>query len=157
MEQPQIVRGDDALAYTTTPTDEVRFLVAGGPDQPDIEYERFAPGDGPPLHRHAWATWSIVIDGTVVVRIGDTDHTLGPGDLAYTPPDVVHTFTCVGDRGARMVHINWPGGFHHLYAELAAAFASDGPPDFGAMAAAAQRHNAEILGPPLSMMPRSEH
>lgn len=153
MNEPVIVRGSDALAFTTTPTDEVRFLVQGGPDLPDIEYEQLSPGDGPPLHRHAWATWSIVVDGTVVVRIGDTDHTLGPGDLAYTPANVVHSFMCTGATRARMVHINWPGGFHHLYAKLAAAFAGDGPPDFGAMAAAAAQHNAEILGPPMAMMP----
>ena len=153
MDQPIIVRGDEALSFTTTPTDRVRFLWAGGPDAPDVEHEDLAPGDGPPLHRHAWATWSIVVDGTVVVRIADTDHILGPGDLAFTPPDVVHTFSCTGESGARMIHINWPGGFHRLYAELAAAFTGEGPPDFGAMTAAAERHGAEILGPPLSMMP----
>lgn len=155
MDQPFIVRGDEAMSFTTTPTDQLRFLIAGGPDTPDIEYQQLAPGDGPPLHRHAWSTWSIVVDGTVVVRIGDTDHMLGPGDLAFTPPDAVHTFACTGEHNARMIHINWPGGFHHLYAELAAAFAGDGPPDFGAMVAAAARHDAEILGPPLAMTPPS--
>jgi hypothetical protein len=49
-----------------------------------------------------------------------------------------------------VIGMNWPGGFHHLYAELSAAFTS-GAPDFAAMAASAQRHGAEILGPPLAV------
>ncbi len=52
---------------------------------------------------------------------------------------------------ARVIGLNWPGGFHHLYAELSAAFAS-GAPDFAAMAEAAHRHGAEILGPPLAVL-----
>jgi quercetin dioxygenase-like cupin family protein len=151
MDQVKIVRGQDALRFTTTPTDELRFLVAGGEAEPDIEYETMAPGDGPPLHRHPWSTWSVVVEGEFVVRVDGLDHHLSVGDLAYTPPDAVHSFMCAGDGPGRIVHMNWPGGFHHLYAELSAAFAGDGPPDFGAMAAAATRHGAEILGPPMAM------
>lgn len=58
----------------------------------------------------------------------------------------------IGDSEARTVGVNWPGGFHHLMAELAPLFQSDGPPDFGALAAAAARHGAEILGPPLAQL-----
>ncbi len=156
MDEAFVVRGDEALSFTTTPTDQLRFLCAGGPNMPDVEDERLAPGDGPPLHRHKWATWSIVIEGTFLIRIGDDDHNVGPGDLIFTPPDVIHTFACTGEIDGRLIHFNWPGGFHHLYAELAEAFKGDGPPDFGAMAEAATRHNAEILGPPLSMTTQAE-
>jgi hypothetical protein len=50
---------------------------------------------------------------------------------------------------ARLIEMHWPGGFHQLNRELAEAFRGDGPPDLGAMAAAA-RYDTEILGPPLS-------
>jgi len=56
------------------------------------------------------------------------------------------------DEPARLIGVNWPGGFHHLYAKLAAAFGPGGLPDFEAMARAASEHGAEILGPPLAVI-----
>src|SRR5688572_10856572 len=100
-----VTRGDDALAFTTTPTDTLRFLVAGDTDQPDITDETLAPGDGPPLHRHPWMTWEVVVEGTVRARIGDDTYDLGPGDLLFTPPDVPHAFMATGERPARLIGI----------------------------------------------------
>ena len=114
--------------------------------------ERLAPGDGPPLHRHPWVTWDVVVEGRIRAIVGDDTFELGPGDLMFTPPDVPHTFMAIGDGEAQIVGINWPGGFHHLYAELAPLFKTGGPPDFAAMAAAASAHGAEILGPPLAQL-----
>jgi hypothetical protein len=70
--------------------------------------------------------------------------------LFFTPPNAVHTFSVIGEGPARVIGFHFPGGFHKLYAEIATAFTSDGPPDFAAMAAAATRHNAEIVGPPIA-------
>ena len=152
MDKAFVSRAADAAQFTTTPTDSIRFLCAGNDDMPDIEDERLSPGDGPPLHRHPWVTWSVVIEGTFLVRLGDEDVHLGPGDLAFTPPDMAHSFMCTGTQPGRLIHVNWPGGFHRLYAEMAPLYRTDGPPDFGAMAAAAARHGAEILGPPLAVL-----
>ncbi len=128
----------------------MRFLCAGGGDMPDVTAERLAPGDGPPLHRHPWATWEVVVEGTVLVRADEEDFVAHAGDLIYTPAGVVHAFVVTGTEPARLIGMNLPGGFHHLYAELAKAFEGDGPPDYGAMVAAAARFDTEILGPPLS-------
>lgn len=155
MDLPIVTRGTDALTYTTTATDEMRFLCPGDAERPDITEERLAPGDGPPLHRHPWMTWEIVVEGRIRARVGDATEELGPGDLLYTPPNVPHTFMAIGDAPARIVGVNWPGGFQHLYAELAAAFGPGGPPDFEAMARAATDHGAEILGPPLGVIESS--
>ena len=147
-----VTRADEALRFTTTPTDVMRFLVEGGSDLPDITDETLAPGDGPPLHRHPWVTWEVVVSGAIRAQVGDTTTELHAGDLLFTPSDVPHTFMAIGDEPARLIGINWPGGFHHLYAELAASFRPDDPPDFGAMVAAAEAHGAEILGPPLAVL-----
>jgi len=129
----------------------MRFLCAGDENMPDVTDERLMPGDGPPLHRHPWATWEVVVEGTLLVRLGDDEVQVGPGDLVYTPAGLVHAFVVTGDAPARLIGMNWPGGFHRLYQELAEAFRGDGPPDFGAMVAAAARDDTEILGPPLSI------
>lgn len=152
MEPSPVTRREDALSFTTNPTDTLRFLVAGDGEQPDITDETLAPGDGPPLHRHPWVTWEIVVEGTVRALVGGETHDLAVGDLLFTPSNVPHTFMATGDSPARLIGINWPGGFHNLYGELAGAFTPDGPPDFAAMAAAAARHGAEILGPPLAQL-----
>jgi mannose-6-phosphate isomerase-like protein (cupin superfamily) len=136
--------------YRTTPTDTMTFLCIGDARSPDITDERMAPGDGPPLHKHPWATWEVVLEGRLRVRIDGADTEVGPGEMFFTPPDAVHAFTVVGEEPARVIGFHWPGGFHGLYSEIAAAFVPDGPPDFGAMVAAAARHGAEILGPPLA-------
>jgi mannose-6-phosphate isomerase-like protein (cupin superfamily) len=151
MDETLVTRAADALTLTTTPTDTMRFLCAGDETMPDVTDERLMPGDGPPLHRHPWATREVVVEGTLLVRLGDDDVEVGPGDLVYTPPNLVHTFVVTGDAPARLIGINWPGGFHRLYRELAEAFVGDGPPDFGAMVAAAARHDTEILDPPLAI------
>jgi len=152
MNSPIVSRGADALTFTTAPTDVMRFLAQGDQHSPDVYVERMAPGDGPPMHRHSWATWEVVIEGRIRAVVGDETYELGPGDLLFTPPDVPHTFMAIGDTEAQTVGINWPGGFHRLYAEMAPLFQTGAPPDFGALAAAAARHDAEILGPSLAQL-----
>jgi mannose-6-phosphate isomerase-like protein (cupin superfamily) len=140
-------------SYTTSPTDVMTFLQVGGDDAPDITDERLGPGDGPPFHSHSWATWEVVLEGRLFVRIGAVDTEVGAGEVFFTPPDVPHGFVVVGDESARVLGFHWPGRFHGLYAEIATAFSADGPPDFGAMVQAAARHDAEILGPPIAAQP----
>jgi mannose-6-phosphate isomerase-like protein (cupin superfamily) len=156
MTTPFVTRHEDALVFATAPTDVMAFLATGDGSSPDIYVEQLAPGDGPPLHRHPWMTWEVVVAGRIRARVGDETLELGAGDLLLTPPDVPHTFMAIGDGEARTVGINWPGGFHHLMADLTPLFQVDGPPDFGAVAAAAARHGAEILGPPLAQLEAAE-
>lgn len=151
MSPSPVVRRSDAAVFTTSPTDVMRFLVAGDEGLPDIVDETLAPGDGPPLHRHPWVTWEVVVEGRIRALVDGSTYELEPGDLLFTPADVPHTFMAVGDRPARVIGVSWPGGFHRLYAEIA-AIATDGAPDPEAMAAAAARHGAEILGPPLAVL-----
>jgi len=149
---PIVTRGEDAVTFSTAPTDVMSFLALGDQSSPDVYVERLAPGDGPPMHRHPWVTWEVVVEGRLRALVGDDTYELGAGDLLFTPPDVPHTFMAIGETDAQIVGINWPGGFHRLYAELAPLFKGDGPPAFDALAAAAARHGAEILGPPLAQI-----
>ncbi len=151
MSQPIVTRADEALTYNTTPTDVMQFLCQGDDEMPDVMVERLAPGDGPPQHSHPWSAWDVVTRGSVRYLIGSDTHDLGPGDFAYVPPDVVHAFMATGEEPAEIVQFQWPGGFHRPYAEFSEAFA-DGPPDFAALAAVAQRHGITLHGPPLAML-----
>ncbi len=48
MDLQVVTRATDALTFTTTPTDVMRFLAQGDGESPDVSDEMLAPGDGPP-------------------------------------------------------------------------------------------------------------
>lgn len=149
MDTPRITRAGGGLAFTTTPSDTMRFLCPGDEAMPDVMIERLAPGDGPPLHSHPWAAWDVVVRGQVRYQIADDTVDLDEGSFVYTPPDVVHAFMAIGGSDAEVVQYQWPGGFHVAYAELSQAFAA-GRPDFAELAEIAGRHRITLHGPPLA-------
>ena len=152
MDPSLIRRRDDVQPFNLTPTDTMRFVFEGGPDTPDVMDETLAPGDGPPLHSHPWMTWEVVVEGRLRVVMGDDEFEVGPGDGVFTPPDVPHSFMATGDSPARVIGINWPGGFHRLYTAFGALVAEHGELDPSRMAAAAAEHGATIMGPPLAVL-----
>jgi mannose-6-phosphate isomerase-like protein (cupin superfamily) len=58
-----------------------------------------------------------VLDGTVTIHVGDETVELGPGQHAYGPRDVPHTFT-IGPDGARMLWVLAPSGFEDFIEEV---------------------------------------
>ena len=69
------------------------------------------PGLQVPLHVHYRDDEGFyVLDGSVTIYVGDATVELGPGQHAYGPRDVPHTFT-IGPDGARMLWVLTPSGF----------------------------------------------
>ena len=67
------------------------------------------PGADPHLHR-AHADSFYVLEGELVLLIGDQEHVLGPGACACAPPGVVHSFRSL--TPARFLNLHTPdGGF----------------------------------------------
>jgi mannose-6-phosphate isomerase-like protein (cupin superfamily) len=149
MDKPRITRPGEGLAFATTPTDTMTFLCPGDESSPDVMVERLAPGDGPPLHSHPFATWEVVIRGRVRFQIDGESVDLDAGSFVYTPPNAVHAFMAIGDEEAELVQFNWPGGFHVAYADIANAFA-DGRPDPSKLGEVAAQHGITLHGPPLA-------
>ena len=149
MDRHFVTRFDDARRFTTTPTDELRFLCQGGASMPDVMFERISPGDGPPLHSHPWAAWDVLVRGALRYHVDGEEYDLGPGDFIYVPADAVHSFMGIGDGVAEIVQYQWPGGFQHAYVDIAAAF-EGGKPNFDKLAQAADTHGFTIHGPPLA-------
>lgn len=148
-----VQRAHEARTYSLSPTEAMRFMFSGGRDEPDFFDERLGRGDGPPLHRHPWATWELVLDGDLRAVVGDDELRLGAGDFLYTPPDTPHTYVVESDA-ARLVGFNLPGGrFEGLQREAEPLFAAEDGPDMERLVALAADHDVEILGPPLSPSP----
>jgi quercetin dioxygenase-like cupin family protein len=140
----------------------VRIRVAhttGGDGLSAIEFQ--APsGDSPPLHiHHAEDELFHVLEGEFRFTIGGEERRAGPGDVFLAPKGVPHTFRVESAAGGRYVIVTTHGHFEGFVRELsrraerAELPAPSGPPSpeqMQAMGAASVRHNAEIVGPPLT-------
>jgi len=147
---PTVQRAADAERIPFGPTNDFRPICDGAPGLPDFFEERSARGDGPPLHRHPWASWELVVDGEIRVVIADQEFQLGPGDSVYVPPNAPHAYVVESDQ-ARVVGINLSDGrFPSLQRQAAPLMTAEGGPDMQKIMELAKAHGVEIMGPPLS-------
>jgi quercetin dioxygenase-like cupin family protein len=63
-------------------------------------------GQGPKLHHHPYDETFIILEGRVLVQVGDESIEGGPGDIVIGPPNVPHGFTNLGPGQARLVCIH---------------------------------------------------
>ncbi len=76
------------------------------------------PGSAAPLHvHHGEAEIYYIVEGELELTCGDRTLAAGAGDLVYTPKDVPHKYTVVGDRPARVLLIFSRSGFEEVFAE----------------------------------------
>jgi mannose-6-phosphate isomerase-like protein (cupin superfamily) len=108
---------------------------------------------GPPLHIHQDADECFyVVEGHLLIQVGEERHDLGPGCFAWLPRQVPHTFANVSASPVHLVGAAVPGGIEEFFAEQTAYFAElQGPPDLEQLAAIAARHGARMVGPPIQV------
>ena len=106
---------------------------------------------GPPLHVHDGVDECLyVIEGRVLVQIGEERHELEAGSFAWMPRRTPHTFANAGPTPVRMFGVSVPGGIEELFAAQSAYFASlDGPPDLSELAQLGAGWG-RLVGPPIS-------
>jgi hypothetical protein len=112
----------------------------------------------PPLHVHHRNDETFyVLEGELRLFLSDREIVLAPGQAAFAPRGVPHTYRVESDR-ARWIVINSPAGFEQfLRAAGEPAPAAELPPagrhgDPAQLATAAADQGIEILGPP-GMLP----
>ncbi len=146
--QPMVSRAGEGEASSFGEGQEMRFPFYDKPEVPGFWVERGVRGPGAPLHRHPWASFEYVIDGTVRFIVGDEELVLNAGDFIYTPPSIPHTYFVESDT-AHIFGTNFPGGyFRDLQLKAAPIFTSGGPPDMEKVVRLAAEHGVEVLGPP---------
>jgi quercetin dioxygenase-like cupin family protein len=109
-------------------------------------------GVGLPLHVHSREDEQVVVlDGEILVRVGDRTHSLTPGATIALPRGVPHAHLVTSAR-ARLLTVAVPGGFERLFAELGvpalSGTAAPPTPDNDTLVAAVRRLGVEVVGPP---------
>ncbi len=64
-----------------------------------LRYFALAPGTASSLDTHAHDHGVYVLHGRGRVRLGEVEHTLGPGDVVYVAPHEPHVFAAADDEG----------------------------------------------------------
>lgn len=106
------------------------------------------PGFGSPYHIHRNEDESFyVLEGQIRFFTGGESFVLGAGGFAFLPRGIAHGFRTEGEAVSRSLLLATPGGFVDFVAEMSSPTAPDGPPDMGALMAAAARYGIDILGP----------
>jgi quercetin dioxygenase-like cupin family protein len=112
-----------------------------------------APGQGPPLHTHAYEDETLyVIEGDVRFKLGDELHSGGVGSFAFIPRGMQHTFQNVGEDEARiLIHFS-PSGMERFFDRFAALDS----PDPDAFARIGAQVGMTAVGPPLAQTDPTE-
>jgi quercetin dioxygenase-like cupin family protein len=119
-----------------------------------IRFEAQA-GGMPPLHVHRDEDEIFyVLRGRLSLHLPGSSVEIGPGEAAFGPRGVPHSYRVESEDGAEVLVATTSGGFAAFVAETSVPAEGDGfalpdvlpaPPE---LAAAAARHGIEILGPP---------
>lgn len=100
---------------------------------------------GAPVHTHQHEDEaSYVLEGEVVVLLGDKLFQVGAGNLVLKPRGIPHTFWNPGATPARLLELIYPGGFERYFEELAALVAAGEPPGGEAFVDLARRYGLEM-------------
>ena len=109
-----------------------------------------APGEGPPLHRHAreGESW-YVLEGTLRFKLGGDLHPAPAGSFLFAAAGTPHCFQNVGDTPARILVLFAPAGMEAFFDRFAEI--PPGGLDPGLFAALGRDVGMEVLGPPLAV------
>lgn len=108
---------------------------------------------GPALHRHHLQDeWFYVIRGEFIAKVGDEVLKLGPGDSAFAPRKVPHTFAMVCEGEGQMLVLFQPAGsmeaFFRDMSKLGRAIPKNMEMELKQLF---QEHGMEVMGPPLKV------
>ncbi len=138
------------------PGDEFRFLMTGEESGGAffIMETSVAPGGGPPPHIHHREDESFyLMQGALTINVGEKTINAVPGDFAYLPRGIVHSFKNTSNETAKMLVTITPAGLEKFFeAVFDLAVEGGAPPQMGPemlarVRAAAANAGLEMLVP----------
>jgi quercetin dioxygenase-like cupin family protein len=108
---------------------------------------RIAPGEGPPLHKHANEDETFyVIEGRLRFKLGEEIGQASEGSFVFVPRGTQHCFQNVGSEMARILVSFTPSGMEGFFDRFAQLEEAD--PE--AFARLGREVGMDIVGPPLA-------
>jgi quercetin dioxygenase-like cupin family protein len=77
-------------------------------DKLQLIWARFEPGGEYETHSHPHEQFSFMVEGKMRLFVGDQEKVVGPGDIWYAPPNVVHGGKLLGDAPVLFVDVFTP-------------------------------------------------
>jgi quercetin dioxygenase-like cupin family protein len=99
----------------------MRFLITGKETDGAFFLAEMSvpPGGGPPPHIHRREDESFhLLEGKLTIQVGGNTITALPGDFAYLPRGIVHSFKNTGDVTAKALVMITPAGLENYFAEV---------------------------------------
>jgi quercetin dioxygenase-like cupin family protein len=107
-------------------------------------------GDGPPLHIHNAEDESFyVLEGEMVLQVGDRRINATAGSFTFVPRGTIHTFARARQQTARFLVTYSPAGFEQFFDEAVDLDVTDTESYVAKADTLAEKYNMEIVGPPL--------
>jgi uncharacterized cupin superfamily protein len=84
-----------------------------------------AVGAGPHYH-HGIDEFFYVLEGELMIRIGNEHHTAPRGTFAFVPRETIHGFHNASSEAARVLVMHHPAGFERFFDEMGELVARQG-------------------------------
>jgi mannose-6-phosphate isomerase-like protein (cupin superfamily) len=106
---------------------------------------------GPPLHLHTREDEALyVLEGRLLVQVGEQRHELDAGSFAWIPRDTPHTFAAAGPARTRLLGWVVPGGLEGLFLEQGEYLSRlHAVPDPAELERIGARYGSRLLGAPI--------
>ncbi len=152
MAYTKLLRPNEGVTLKPGPVETLTFKVTHEDTDGGFDY---LVGDvgyagGPPMHIHSNEDEVLhVLEGELVVKVGEETMEMAAGDVAFVPRGVPHSYTNRNQGVARAIGVFVPSGlakFMNAYLAL-----PPGPPDPQQMEELSRQHGVVVVGPPLAV------
>ncbi|MFC7357064.1 cupin domain-containing protein [Jejudonia soesokkakensis] len=143
--KPKIIKDKEGEVLNVIGDIQTHKLLGSDTNNQIVEWvDNVDPGVGIPPHIHTKEDEIFrVIKGKIEIMIDNKSTILEPGDTAFAPKNVAHSWTVVGTEKAKMITSAFPAGIELMFRELADLPA--GPPDFNKVVKICENHGISFV------------
>ncbi len=143
--KPKIIKDAEGDVLNVIGDIQTHKLVGSDTNNQIVEWvDNVEPGVGIPPHVHTKEDEIFrVVKGQVEIMVNGETTILNPGDTAFAPKNVPHSWKVVGTTKAKMITSAFPAGIEKMFEELAAL--PPGPPDFEKVTKICQKHGITFI------------
>lgn len=152
MAYTKLIRANEGLTLRPGPVETLTFKTTHEDTDGGFDYLIGEVGyaGGPPMHIHANEDEVLhVLEGELILKVGDEIVEMAAGDLAFVPRGVPHGYTNRHQTPVRAIGLFAPSGLARFMTAYLAL--PPGPPDPQQMEAISKQHGVVVVGPPLAV------